>query len=220
VQCLCRCISLGEWFLFLFVKDIMSDHIQLIGFSGSLRKGSYNTMLLKAALQLLPTDVSLKLISIEDIPLYNADLDLPTVKQRPQPVEHFRKILTDADGILVASPEYNYSIPGGLKNAIDWASRGEDSPLLRKPIAVIGATSGLWGTARMQLAFQNIFLYLDMKPVFKPEVLVAQAEKKFDKDGNLIDEMAKKLLKQKLEALKEMINLQLQVGDIVDSKII
>jgi chromate reductase len=129
-------------------------------------------------------------------------------------------MLTDADGILVASPEYNYSIPGGLKNAIDWASRGEDSPLLRKPIAVIGATSGLWGTARMQLAFQNVFLYLDMKPVFKPEVLVAQAEKKFDKEGNLIDEMAKKLLKQKIEALKEMINLQLQVGDIVDSKII
>jgi chromate reductase len=198
----------------------MSDHIQLIGFSGSLRKGSYNTMLLKAALQLLPTDVSLKIISIEDIPLYNADLDLPAAKQRPQPVEDFRKILTDAEGILVASPEYNYSIPGGLKNAIDWASRGEDSPLLRKPIAVIGATSGLWGTTRMQLAFQNIFLYLDMKPVFKPEVLVAQAEKKFDKDGNLIDEMAKKLLKQKLEALKEIINLQLQVGDIVDSKII
>jgi chromate reductase len=198
----------------------MSDHIQLVGFSGSLRKGSYNTMLLKAALQLLPTDVSMEIISIEDIPLYNADLDLPAARQRPRPVEHFRKMLTDADGILVASPEYNYSIPGGLKNAIDWASRGEDSPLLRKPIAVIGATSGLWGTARMQLAFQNVFLYLDMKPVFKPEVLVAQAEKKFDKEGNLIDEMAKKLLKQKIEALKEMINLQLQVGDIVDSKII
>jgi chromate reductase len=198
----------------------MSDHIQLVGFSGSLRKGSYNTMLLKAALQLLPTDVSMEIISIEDIPLYNADLDLPAAKQRPRPVEHFRKMLTDADGILVASPEYNYSIPGGLKNAIDWASRGEDSPLLRKPIAVIGATSGLWGTARMQLAFQNVFLYLDMKPVFKLEVLVAQAEKKFDKEGNLIDEMAKKLLKQKIEALKEMINLQLQVGDIVDSKII
>ncbi|TMI88455.1 MAG: NAD(P)H-dependent oxidoreductase [Bacteroidetes bacterium] len=198
----------------------MSDHIQLVGFSGSLRKGSYNTMLLKAALQLLPTDVSMEIISIEDIPLYNADLDLPAAKQRPQSVEHFRKMLTDADGILIASPEYNYSIPGGLKNAIDWASRGEDSPLLRKPVAVIGATSGLWGTARMQLAFQNVFLYLDMKPVFKPEVLVAQAERKFDKEGNLIDEMAKKLLKQKLAALKEMINLQLQVGDVVDSKII
>jgi chromate reductase, NAD(P)H dehydrogenase (quinone) len=198
----------------------MSDYFQLVGLSGSLRKGSYNTMLLKAASQLLPFDVSMEIISIEDIPLYNADLDLPSAKQRPKPVEHFRKILTDADGILISSPEYNYSIPGGLKNAIDWASRGEDSPLLRKPVAVIGATTGLWGTTRMQLAFHNVFLFLDMKPVYKPEVLVAQAEKKFDKTGNLIDEMSKKLLKQKLEALKEMIQLQSQVGDIVDNKII
>ena len=198
----------------------MSDYFQLVGLSGSLRKGSYNTMLLKAALHLLPLNVSMEIISIEDIPLYNADLDLPSAKQRPQPVEHFRKILTDADGILISSPEYNYSIPGGLKNAIDWASRGEDSPLLRKPVAVIGATTGLWGTTRMQLAFHNVFLFLDMKPVYKPEVLVAQAEKKFDKTGTLIDEMTKKLLKQKLEALKEMIQLQSQVGDIVDNKII
>jgi len=204
----------------MVLKHFMSEYIQLVGVSGSLRKGSYNTMLLKAALQLLPPNVSMEIISIEDIPLYNADLDMPAAKQRPETVEHFRKILTDADGILISSPEYNYSIPGGLKNAIDWASRGEDSPLLRKPIAVIGATSGLWGTTRMQLAFHNVFLFLDMKPVYKPEVLVAQAEKKFDKNGNLIDEMAKKLLKQKLEALKEMIHVQAQVGDIVDSKII
>jgi chromate reductase len=198
----------------------MSDYFQLVGISGSLRKGSFNTMLLKAASQVLPFNVSMEIISIEDIPLYNADLDLPSAKQRPQQVEHFRKMLTDADGILISSPEYNYSIPGGLKNAIDWASRGEDSPLLRKPVAVIGATTGLWGTTRMQLAFHNVFLFLDMKPVYKPEVLVAQAEKKFDKNGNLIDEVAKKILKQKLEALKEMIQLQSQVGDFVDNKII
>lgn len=198
----------------------MSDYIQLVGLSGSLRKGSYNTLLLKAAAQLLPTDVSMEIISIADIPLYNADLDLPAAKQRPEVVEHFRKMLADADGILISSPEYNYSIPGGLKNAIDWASRGEDSPLLRKPVAVIGATTGLWGTTRMQMAFHNVFLFLDMRPVYKPEVLVAQAEKKFDKDGNLIDEIAKKLVKQKLEALKELIHLQSQVGDILDTKVI
>jgi chromate reductase len=198
----------------------MSDYIQLVGLSGSLRKASYNTMLLKAAAQLLPVDVSMEILSIADIPIYNADLDLPAAKQRPETVEHFRKMLTDADGILISSPEYNYSIPGGLKNAIDWASRGEDSPLLRKPVAVIGATPNLWGTVRMQMAFHNVFLFLDMKPVYKPEVLVALAEKKFDKDGNLIDETAKKLIRQKLEALKEMIHLQTQVGDIVDTKII
>ncbi|HET6723396.1 MAG TPA: NAD(P)H-dependent oxidoreductase [Chitinophagaceae bacterium] len=198
----------------------MSDYIQLVGLSGSLRKGSYNTLLLKAAAQLLPADVSMEIVSIADIPLYNADLDLPAAKQRPEVVEHFRKMLADADGILISSPEYNYSIPGGLKNAIDWASRGEDSPLLRKPIAVIGATTGLWGTTRMQMAFHNVFLFLDMRPVYKPEVLVAQAEKKFNKDGNLIDEIAKKLVKQKLEALKELIHLQSQVGDILDTKVI
>lgn len=198
----------------------MSDYIQLVGISGSLRKGSYNSLLLKAAAQLLPTDVSMKIVSIADIPLYNADLDLPAAKQRPEVVEHFRKMLSDADGILVSSPEYNYSIPGGLKNAIDWASRGEDSPLLRKPIAVIGATTGRWGTTRMQMAFHNVFLFLDMKPVYKPEILVAQAEKKFDKEGNLIDEITKKLVRQKLEALKELIHLQSQVGDILDTKVI
>ena len=198
----------------------MSDHIQLVGMSGSLRKGSYNTMLLKAAAQLLPADVSMEIISIADIPLYNADFDLPAAKKRPEVVEHFRKMLTDADGILISSPEYNYSIPGGLKNAIDWASRGEDSPLLRKPIAVIGTTTGLWGTTRMQIDFHAVFLFLDMKPVYKPEVLVAQAEKKFDKEGNLLDETAKKLVRQKLEALKDLIHLQSQVGDILDTKII
>ena len=198
----------------------MSDYIQLVGISGSLRKGSYNTMLLRAAAQLLPVDVSMDIVSIENIPLYNADLDVPAAKKRPETVEHFRKMLTDADGILISSPEYNYSIPGGLKNAIDWASRGEDSPLLRKPVAVIGATTGLWGTARMQLAFHNVFLFLDMKPVYKPEVLVAQAEKKFNKQGHLIDETAKKLIKQKLEALKELIHLQSQVGDVLDTKVI
>jgi chromate reductase len=162
----------------------------------------------------------MEIISFADFPLYNADLDLPAAKQRPAPVEHFRKVLADADGILIASPEYNYSLPGGLKNAIDWASRGEDSPLLRKPIAVIGATSGLWGTVRMQTAFHDVFLYLDMKPVYKPEVLVAQAGKKFDKDGNLADETTKKLVRQKLQALKDLIQLQSQVGDVLDAKII
>ena len=143
----------------------MSDYIQLIGISGSLRKGSFNTMLLKEAAKLLPTNTSMEIVSIEDIPLYNADLDLPAAKKRPEAAEHLRKMLADADGILISSPEYNYSIPGGLKNAIDWASRGEDSPLLHKPIAIIGATTGLWGTVRMQAAFHPVYLYLDMKPV-------------------------------------------------------
>jgi len=198
----------------------MSDHIKLLGVSGSLRKGSFNTMLLNAAAQLLPEDVSMNIISFQDIPLYNADLDLPAAKQRPLVVEYLRKAIAEADGLLISSPEYNYSIPGGLKNAIDWASRGEDSPLLRKPVAVIGATTGLWGTVRMQTAFHPVFVFLDMRPVYKPEVLVAQAEKKFDKDGSLIDEMTKKLLRQKLQNLKDLIHMYANAHDELDTKLV
>src|SRR4051794_19613401 len=170
---------------------MMKTQIHLVGVSGSIRKGSFNTMLLNAVTQLLPENVTIEIASIADIPNYNADLDVPAALQRPVPAQHFRDVLAKADGIVIVSPEYNYSIPGGLKNAIDWASRGQDSPLLHKPVAVMGATTGMWGTIRMQMAFYGIFLFLDMKPVLKPEVLVAKAQEKFDEQGNLKDEMAK-----------------------------
>jgi chromate reductase len=120
-------------------------------------------------------------------------------------VQQFRDQLTKSDGLLICSPEYNYGIPGLLKNAIDWASRGEDSPLINKPVAIMGATISLWGTVRMQLAFQNIFLYMDMKPVYKPEVLIAKAESKFDEQGNLTDSTSIEMVKKKLKALKDLI---------------
>jgi chromate reductase len=187
----------------------MKDKILLTGISGSLRKGSFNTMLLGNVLQLLPEGVEMEVASIGDLPLYNADLDLPAVSKRPAAVTLFRDLLAKADGLVMVSPEYNYSIPGGLKNAIDWASRGEDSPLLRKPVAVMGATPGLWGTVRMQMAFHSVFQFLDMKAVLKPEVLVASAATKFDSKGNLTDEKTKDIIRQKLNGLKELI-LQLR----------
>ncbi|WP_207510859.1 NADPH-dependent FMN reductase [Longitalea luteola] len=183
----------------------MNTQIKLLGISGSLRKGSYNTSLLKAASQLLPQDVSMDTFYLGDIPLYNADLDKPSASQRPPVVQEFRDMMTKADGLVICSPEYNYGIPGLLKNAIDWASRGEDSPLIGKPVAVMGATISLWGTVRMQLVFQNIFLYLNMKPVYKPEVLIAQAGNKFDDKGNLTDSTSLDLVRKKLEALKKLI---------------
>jgi chromate reductase len=183
----------------------MSETITLAGLSGSLRKDSYNTKLLRNLKELLPVGVHLDIISIAEIPMYNGDLDLPIAKKRPVPVETFRNKLAGARGIVIVSPEYNYSIPGVLKNAIDWASRGEDSPLLKKPVAVMGATPGMWGTARMQLAFNAVFQFLDMKPVFKPEILIAQAKDKFDSHGFLKDEKAKELIRKKLESLKELI---------------
>jgi chromate reductase len=183
----------------------MSASIKLLGISGSLRKGSYNTALLRTALQLLPEGVTMETFNIGELPLYNADLDYPASRQRPALVQQFRDIMASADGLVICTPEYNYGIPGGLKNAIDWASRGKDSPLIKKPVAIMGATISLWGTVRMQLDFQNIFLYLDMRPVYKPEVLIAQAESKFDDKGNLTDATSKELVKKKLEALKAMI---------------
>lgn len=183
----------------------MKSNLHVTGICGSLRKDSYNMALLQAAIQLLPEGMSLEIVSIANIPLYNQDLDIPSVAERPEPVTFFRNKLAEADGILIASPEYNYSIPGGLKNAIDWASRGKDSPLLQKPVAIMGASPGLWGTVRMQLAFQPVFLTLDMQVVKKPEVLVSEAAKKINADGHVTDETARSLIHQKLEGLKQLI---------------
>jgi chromate reductase len=194
-------------------KIVMNSSVHLIGISGSLRKGSFNTMLLHNVMDLLPEGVTMEIVSFADIPIYNADLDLPIAQERPGSVVAFRNVLAKADGLVIVSPEYNYSIPGGLKNAIDWASRGEDSSLLKKPVALMGATPGMWGTVRMQLAFQSVFIFLDMKPVLKPEVLIASANKKFDDQGKLTDEKAKDLIKRKLTALKELV-LQIRMAQV------
>jgi len=182
----------------------MENTIHFAGFSGSLRKGSFNTMLLHAVQELLPEGTDMHIVEYADVPLYNADLDAPAA-ERPASVQRLRDELAKAQGIVMVSPEYNYSIPGGLKNAIDWASRGTDSPLLRKPVAVMGATPGMWGTVRMQLAFHAVFQFLDMRPVYKPEILIAQANTKFDAQGKFTDEKAKELIRQKLQALKALI---------------
>ena len=182
----------------------MKSTIHFVALSGSLRRGSYNTLLLRNMQEWLPEGITMQTLSYADLPFYNADLDTPQAKQRPASVDRFREGLAAGDALVIVSPEYNYSIPGPLKNAIDWASRGEDSPLLRKPVAVMGATPGMWGTVRMQLAFQSVFLFLDMKPVLKPEVLIAQCASKYDEHGHFLDEMGKKIVVQKLEALKAL----------------
>jgi chromate reductase len=184
----------------------MERHIHFIGISGSLRKGSFNTQLLYNLPELLPENVTMEIISFADIPLYNADMDTPASKERPPAVAVFRNKLASCDALIIVSPEYNYSIPGGLKNAIDWASRGEDSPLLKKPVSLMGATPGLWGTVRMQLAFHAVFQFLNMKPVYKPEVLIAKAKDKFDEKGKLKDEQAKDIIRKNLDHLKQIVN--------------
>jgi chromate reductase, NAD(P)H dehydrogenase (quinone) len=183
----------------------MNKTIHLAGISGSLRKASFNTMLLKAAAKLLPDNVTIEFLSIADLPVYNGDMDIPARAARPEAVKKFREVLAGADGIVIASPEYNYSIPGGLKNAVDWGSRGDDSPLIGKHVSLMGATQGQWGTVRMQLAFLPVFNTLKMLHINKFEVFVSLAQKKFDEDGNLTDNDTRELVKKHLAVFVEII---------------
>ena len=167
--------------------------------------GSYNTMLLNEVTQMLPEGVTMEIARYDAVPLYNADLDTPSAEKRPPAVQEFRTKLAAADALVIVSPEYNYSIPGGLKNAIDWASRGDDSPLMHKPVALMGVTPGMWGTVRMQLAFHAVFQFLNMKAVYKPEVLINQAKSKFNGHGKLADEATKEIVRKQLSALRELV---------------
>lgn len=179
----------------------MKYKLHIVGISGSLREGSYNTMLLKSARTLIPEGSTMEIVDIGSLPLYNSDLE---VSEPPTTVSEFREALSRADAFVFASPEYNHSVPGTLKNAIDWGSRGTIRPFAGKPVAIMGATQGLWGTLRMQLAFQPILRSLDMISVNKPEVLVAQAQNKFDRNGNLVDEPTIAIIHQQLKELARL----------------
>ncbi len=174
-----------------------SNKIHLLGISGSLRKGSANSGLLRAALEVMPNYMEMEIFSLADIPLYNGDLET----NPPASVIEFKKKIAESDALLIAIPEYNYSISGVLKNAIDWASRpAKDSPLNNKPFAMMGAGGGL-GTARAQYHFRQLAVFTNMFTFNKPEVFIPQAWEKFDQNGNLKDESIKERIKILLEAI-------------------
>jgi chromate reductase len=177
--------------------------LHVLGISGSLRKASYNTALLRAAAGLLPAGMDLDTFDLSLLPLFNADDEKPF----PAPVAEFRTRLAEADALLIASPEYNSSVTPALKNAIDWASRSPQSPLNRKPVAIMGASTGNFGTVRAQLHLRQILTHVGALTVPKPEVLIARADKAFDPDGNLIDEAARGFLRDLLVALAEWTSL-------------
>lgn len=179
----------------------MSNSIHIVGISGSLRAGSYNSALLRSVQSLLPDQTTFEIAEIGTLPFYNSDLDGDS---RPDAVANFRTTLGHADAFVIATPEYNYSIPGVLKNSIDWASRGKDSPLLNKPVGVMGATNGMWGTVRMQQSIRPILQAMNMYPVNRPEVFVSQARTKFDDNGILTDEKTKDVIRQHLSALRHL----------------
>jgi chromate reductase, NAD(P)H dehydrogenase (quinone) len=178
----------------------MNSPLTVLGIAGSLRQGSYNRMALRAAQQLVPEGANAKIetFDLQGIPVFNQDDE----KTPPAAVTEFKKRIRAADAILIATPEYNYSVPGVLKNAIDWASRPYgDSAWNDKPVAVISASGGVLGGARAQYHLRQSFIFLNMHPLNLPEVMIAKAQEKFDANGNLTDEAAKKLIQQLLQNL-------------------
>ena len=170
--------------------------IRILGISGSLRRSSHNAGLLRAARELLPDGMTMTTFDIGQLPHYNADLD---GDKAPESVRAFKRALAEADGLLFVTPEYNYSVPGVLKNAIDWASRtAKDSPLNGKPVAMMGA-GGVMGTVRAQAHLRQILLFNGTLQLAKPEVYIQRSWEKFDADGTLTDEASRTLVRQLLE---------------------
>jgi chromate reductase len=176
-------------------------NIKILGIAGSLRKASFNRMALKAAQGLVPAGATLETVDLPDLPGFNQDNE----KTPPAAVTELKTKIRAADAILLVTPEYNYSVPGVLKNAIDWAARPYgDSAWKGKPVAVMGASVGVLGTARAQYHLRQCLVFLDMPTVNQPEVMIAGAAAKFDANGNLTDDMAKKLIGQLLANLCDL----------------
>jgi chromate reductase len=169
---------------------------RIAAIAGSLRKGSYNRALIRAAQELAPEGMSIDLVEIGELPFYNADVE---AKGDPPAVASFKQKLARADGILIATPEYNDGIPGVLGNALDWASRLPGrSPLQGKPVAVMGASPSQVGTARAQMHLRQILRHTQARTLPPPELLVTRAHERFDKDLRLKDEATRKVLRDLL----------------------
>jgi len=176
----------------------MAPKISILGFAGSLRKGSYNKSLLRAALEMVPVGVELETFDLEGIPPFNKDME----HQQQEKVREFKAKIRAADAILIATPEYNYSMPGVLKNAIDSASRPYgDNAFNGKPVAIMGASIGMLGTARAQYHLRQSLVFLNMYPLNQPEVMVPLAHEKIDQNGRLTDQKTREKIKELLEAL-------------------
>ena len=172
--------------------------LNILGIAGSLRRDSYNRAALRGARELVPDGAKLDIFELNGIPCFNQDDEL----QPPAKIIELKTQVRAADAILFVTPEYNYSIPGVLKNAIDWASRPYgDSAWTGKPVAIMGASIGMFGTARAQYHLRQVFVFLNMHPLNQPEVMIAKAAERFDANGNLTDEKTKDLIRQLLQDL-------------------
>jgi len=172
----------------------------ILGIAGSLRRDSYNRSLLRAAASLAPPNLELETADIASIPLFEGDMESAGM---PEAVHTLRKQIAAADAVLIATPEYNRSIPGVLKNVIDCVSRPPDPPLTGKPVAIFGASPGPYGTIRAQHHLRTICSILAMLLLPRPEVLVPRAKEKFDLEGDLTDEATRELVRKMMLALEE-----------------
>ena len=175
--------------------------MKVIGISGSLRAGSYNTLALRAAQALAPAGMEIELAAIDDIPMFNDDL---RAGGEPAAVAALKARIRAADAVLLATPEYNFSIPGVLKNMLDWMSRPPEPPFDGKPVAILGASPGPLGTARVQYDLRKVLVYMNTFTVNKPEVFIGQCASKFDAEGRLIDEASRKFVADLLVALRAL----------------
>ena len=183
--------------------------LRLLGLCGSLRRGSLNMAALEAARELAASNMEVALFDLSPIPLYNEDL---RAQGNPPAVTELRSQIAAADGVLIATPEYNYSIPAVLKNAIDWASRPPDQPFDGKPVAILGASPGRTGTARAQYHLRQCFVFLNAHLLNKPEVMIAGANQLFDDEGKLTDQATREHLVKLMAGFAQWIH-RLQAGD-------
>ncbi len=176
----------------------MKNELKILGIAGSLRRGSFNKAVLRSAVSLAPSNVTLETFDIGSFPLFNQDDE----KSPPEVIRQFKEKIRASDAILFATPEYNYSVPGVLKNAIDWASRPYgDNAWERKPVAIMSASLGMLGGARAQQHLRQMFVFLNMYPLNRPEVIIPNVADKFDSAGNLTDQHTKEKIQELLKAL-------------------
>ena len=176
----------------------MNDPIRILGIAGSLRRDSYNRSALRAASELTPKGAKLEIFELDGIPGFNQDDE----QNPPAKVVELKRRIREADAILFVTPEYNYSVPGVFKNAIDWASRPYgDSAWNGKPAAIMGASIGTIGTARAQYHLRQMMVFLNMFPVNQPEVMIGNAAERFDAQGNLTDDATKEYIRKLLQSL-------------------
>lgn len=170
--------------------------MNIVGFTGSLRKKSYNMAILKTIAKLMPQHINFEILDLSNIPFFNED-----ITDIPDSVRIFNDKLSKADGIIISTPEYNYSIPPVLKNALDWASRSEYQPLSGKPLAISSASIGIFGGVHSQMHLREVCVVLNLKPINRPEVYIGKANEKFDENENLTDEYTKKKIIELINSL-------------------